>query len=144
MTGDVTPATVISDERTTLITAAGGSLCAEREQRVDRVLEVLSRYVRPRAHPPTAGPPACDDVRMSRRDLAHVMTALWNLSDATADVAVDIADIDEAIGRGRADMRTPLNLQSLGDEGHTVDLGDGNWALTPDGIAWIVQERELS
>lgn len=81
---------------------------------------------------------------MSRRDLAHVMTALWNLSGAAANVSVDIADIDEAIGRGRGDMRTPLNLQSLAEDGRTVDLGDGNWALTPDGIAWIVQERELS
>jgi hypothetical protein len=41
-------------------------------------------------------------------------------------------------------MRTPLNLQSLGEDGLVVALADGRWALTPQGIAWIVQDRELS
>jgi hypothetical protein len=81
---------------------------------------------------------------MSRRDLAHVLSALWNLSRGQAAVPVDIVDIDEAIGRGRGDMRTPLNLQSLGEDGFVVALADGRWALTPQGIAWIVQDRELS
>lgn len=81
---------------------------------------------------------------MSRRDLAHVMSALWTLSGGAADVAVAVADIDEAIGRGRRDMRTPLNLQSLADEGHVGVAGDGMWALTPAGIAWIIEDRELS
>lgn len=81
---------------------------------------------------------------MSRRDLAHVLTALWNLSGAEATVPVDVVDIDEAIGRGRGDMRTPLNLQSLREDGLVVSLADGRWALTPRGIAWIVQDRELS
>lgn len=81
---------------------------------------------------------------MSRRDLAHVRTALWNLSGGQAGVAVDVADIDEAVGRGRGDMRTPLNLQSLEDDGLVGVLGDGRWALTPPGIEWIVQDRELS
>lgn len=81
---------------------------------------------------------------MSRRDLAHVLTALWNLSGAKAAVAVDVADIDEAIGRGRDDMRTPLNLRSLGEQGLVVALADGSWALTPQGLAWIVRDRELS
>jgi len=81
---------------------------------------------------------------MSRRDLAHVLTALWNLSGGQAAVAVDVADIDEAIGRGRGDMRTALNLRSLGEEGLVVAVADGGWALTPQGIAWIVQDRELS
>jgi hypothetical protein len=81
---------------------------------------------------------------MSRRDLAHVLTALWNLSGGAAAVAVDVADIDEAIGRGRNDMRTPLNLQLLGDDGLVVALADGSWELTPQGVAWIVQDRELS
>ena len=80
---------------------------------------------------------------MSRRDLAHVLTALWNLSGGEPDVAVDVADVDEAIGRGRGDMRTPLNLQSLADQGLVVAAG-GGWALTPRGVAWIVQDRELS
>jgi hypothetical protein len=81
---------------------------------------------------------------MSQRDLSHVMTALWNLSGEAAGVAVDVDDIDEAIGRGRGDMRTPLNLRALGDDGRVVDVGDESWALTPGGIAWILEDRELS
>jgi len=81
---------------------------------------------------------------MSRRDLAHVLTALWELSSGDPAVEVAVADIDDAIGRGRNDMRTPLNLQSLSDENLVVALPDGNWALTPQGIAWIEQDRELS
>ncbi len=81
---------------------------------------------------------------MSRRDLAHVLTALWNLSGGQAAVAVTVADVDQAIGRGRGDMRTALNLQSLGDECLVVALADGNWALTPQGVAWIAQDRRLS
>jgi len=81
---------------------------------------------------------------MSRRDLAHVCTALWDLSGGQADVAVAAADIDEAIGRGRGDMRTPLNLQTLGEQRLVVALGDAGWALTPQGVAWVVQDRELS
>ena len=86
----------------------------------------------------------CDDLLMSRRDLAHVRSALWDLSRGQADVVVAGADIDEAIGRGRDDMRTPLNLQSLADEGLVVAYAGGGWALTPQGVAWIVQDRELS
>jgi hypothetical protein len=85
-----------------------------------------------------------DDGSMSRRDLAHVLNALWDLSGAAAGIAVDVAQIDEAIGRGRADMRTPLNLQSLAEDGLVVALAEGHWALTPQGVAWIVQDRELS
>jgi hypothetical protein len=81
---------------------------------------------------------------MSRRDLAHVMTALWDLSGAQAGAAVDVAAVDEAIGRGRGDMRTPLNLRSLEDEGIAVAVGDRAWALTPDGVARIAEDRELS
>jgi hypothetical protein len=80
---------------------------------------------------------------MSRRDLAHVLTALWDLSGGRPDVAVEVADIDEAIGRGHRDMRTPLNLQSLAEQGLVVARG-GSWALTPQGVDWIVQDRELS
>jgi hypothetical protein len=89
-------------------------------------------------------PPTCDDVRMSRRDLAHVMTALWNLSGAAPGVEVPVADIDAAIGRGRGDMRTPLNLQSLAGQGHVEALPGGGWALTPTGVDWIVEDRALS
>jgi hypothetical protein len=71
---------------------------------------------------------------MSRRDLAHVSTALWELSGGAAGSGVPIAAIDEAIGRGRDDMRTPLNLQSLDDEGLVEQLADGTWALTPEGV----------
>jgi hypothetical protein len=41
-------------------------------------------------------------------------------------------------------MRTPLNLHSLSDEGRAVELPEGTWALTPEGIAWLKQDRELS
>jgi hypothetical protein len=81
---------------------------------------------------------------VSRRDLAHVLTALWNLSGGRADVAVKLPDIDEAIGRSHRDMRTPLNLQSLAEEGLVVAADDGGWALTPQGVEWIVRDRELS
>ena len=72
------------------------------------------------------------------------MTALWNLSGAAPDVAVDVAAIDDAIGRGRNDMRTPLNLESLAQDGLVNAVGDGGWALTAQGVAWIVEDRELS
>ena len=81
---------------------------------------------------------------MSRRDLAHVLTALWNLTGGRPDVTVKVADIDEAIGRGQRDMRTPLNLQSLAEEGLVVAPAGGGWALTPRGVERIAQDRELS
>jgi hypothetical protein len=81
---------------------------------------------------------------VSRRDLVHVLDALWRLSGGEAEVGVSVADIDGVIGRARGDMRTPLNLQSLSDEGRAVRLPDGMWALTEQGIAWLKQDRELS
>ena len=81
---------------------------------------------------------------MSRRDLVHIMDALWRLSNGAADVGVPVAAIDDAIGRGHGDMRTALNMQSLSDEGLAARLPDGAWALTPHGIAWLKQDRELS
>jgi hypothetical protein len=81
---------------------------------------------------------------MSRRDLAHVMDALWDLSGGVAGAGVPVADVDVAIGRGRGDMRTPLNLYSLVEQGHVEALADGTWALTPEGIDWLRQERDLS
>jgi len=39
---------------------------------------------------------------MSRRDLANLSTALWNLTGGQADVAVDVDEIDEAIGAAAA------------------------------------------
>jgi hypothetical protein len=72
------------------------------------------------------------------------MDALWRLSGGAAAVGVPVSAIEEAIGRGRGDMRTPLNLQSLADQGHAVRLPDGKWALTPEGVAWLKQDRELS
>ncbi len=80
---------------------------------------------------------------MSRRDLAHLMDALWDLSGGRADVAVAVDDIDEAIGRGHGDMRTPLNLGSLLDDGRAAELDDGRWALTAHGVAWLVEDRAL-
>jgi hypothetical protein len=81
---------------------------------------------------------------MSRRDLLHVLNALWRLSNGEPGTGVRVADVDEAIGRGERDMRTPLNLQSLSDDGRATQLPDGKWALTPEGVAWLVQDRELS
>jgi len=81
---------------------------------------------------------------VSRRDLLHVLNALWRLSGGAPDAGVPVARIDEAIGRGHGDMRTLLNLQSLADDGRAVHRPDGSWALTADGIAWLEQDRELS
>jgi hypothetical protein len=55
-----------------------------------------------------------------------------------------VADIDQAIGRGHGDMRTPLNLQSLSEERLAVRLDESTWALTPEGVAWLKQDREIS
>jgi hypothetical protein len=81
---------------------------------------------------------------MSRRDLAHLMTALWELSGAQAGVEIAVAALDEAVGRGRGDMRTPLNLQSLAQDGIVAAVGADAWALTPEGVARIAEDRELS
>jgi len=70
---------------------------------------------------------------MSQRDLLHVLTALSELAGGTPGVPVTIAAIDEAVGRGRADMRTPLNLTSLAAEGLTEPGADGTWSLTEAG-----------
>ena len=82
--------------------------------------------------------------RSSRRDLLHVLNALWRLSGGVPDVGVPVAAIDDAIGRGHGDMRTPLNLQSLAADHRAVQLADGTWALTEQGVAWLEQDRELS
>jgi hypothetical protein len=81
---------------------------------------------------------------MSRRDLAHVLDVLWERAGGEPGVGVAVADIDAAIGRGHDDMRTPLNLQSLAEDGRAARLDDGRWALTPEGVAWIRQDRDLS
>jgi hypothetical protein len=72
-------------------------------------------------------------VTVSRRDLLHVLTALAELAGGEAGIPVTIAAIDEAIGRGRADMRTPLNLTSLAAEGLAEPGVDGTWSLTDAG-----------
>ena len=74
----------------------------------------------------------------------HVLEALWRLSSGEAGVGVREAQIDEAVGRGYGDMRTPLNLQSLGEEGLVARLQEDGWALTAEGVAWLKQDRELS
>ncbi|MCW3046530.1 MAG: hypothetical protein JWO74_814 [Solirubrobacterales bacterium] len=81
---------------------------------------------------------------MSRRDLAHVMNALRDLWTGDPAVGVPVSAVDDAIGRGSNDMRTPLNLQSLADDGLAVALPDGTWTLTPRGLAWLEEDRELS
>jgi hypothetical protein len=86
----------------------------------------------------------CEHRSVSRRDLVHILDALWRLSGGKPDVGVLVADVEQAIGRGHGDMRTPLNLQSLADEGLVVQAPEGAWALTPQGVAWLEQDRELS
>ena len=81
---------------------------------------------------------------VSQRDLAHLMTALADAAHAQADVGVSVADLDEAIGRGRDDMRTPLNLASLEAEGLVRRLVGGLWALTPAGVEWLREDEALS
>ncbi len=75
--------------------------------------------------------------KMSQRDLRHVMTALGRLADGGAGVGVRVEDVEQTIGRGRGDMRTPLNLQSLADDGLVVRQENGAWALTVAGLAWL-------
>jgi hypothetical protein len=81
---------------------------------------------------------------VSRRDLVRALEALWRLSDGDPGAGVAVADVDEAIGRGHGDMRTPLNLQSLAEQGLVVQVGEGVWALTPEGVARVKEDRELS
>ena len=81
---------------------------------------------------------------MSRRDQLHVLEALWRLSGGVPDVGVPVASIDDAIGRGHGDMRTALDLQAIAADNRAMELPDGAWALTPEGLAWLVQDRELS
>ena len=97
--------------------------------------------------PPEGAPrrcASCDHGGVSRRDLAHVLSALWDRSSARAGTAVAVAAVDEAIGRHQGDMRTPLNLESLRADGLVVPAGDDAWALTPEGVAWVRRDRELS
>lgn len=70
---------------------------------------------------------------MSQRDLLHVLTALSELAGGEPGAPVTIAAIDEAIGRGRGDMRTPLNLASLAADGLSQPADDGTWSLTEAG-----------
>jgi DNA-binding transcriptional ArsR family regulator len=81
---------------------------------------------------------------MSRRDLVRLLNALSRLSNEVPEVGVPVADLDRAIGRGHDDMRTPLNLQSLRDDGLVLQAPDGTWALTAEGVAWLKRDRELS
>jgi hypothetical protein len=81
---------------------------------------------------------------VSRRDLAHLMNALAEATHAEADVGVPVAALDDAIGRGRADMRTPLNLAALEADGLVRQLEPGTWALTQAGIEWLREDEELS
>jgi hypothetical protein len=81
---------------------------------------------------------------VSRRDLAHLMTALADAAQARVDVGVPVAVLDEAIGRGAGDMRTPLNLRSLEAEGLVRQTGDETWALTQAGVERLREDRELS
>jgi hypothetical protein len=70
---------------------------------------------------------------MSRRDLLHVLTALAELAGGEPAAHVTVTALDEAIGRGRADMRTPLNLASLAADDLATANDDGTWSLTDAG-----------
>jgi hypothetical protein len=80
---------------------------------------------------------------MSRRDLAHLLTALADASHAQAGVGVAVGALDEAIGRGHGDMRTPLNLASLEAEGLVEEVAPGTWALTQAGIERLREDAQL-
>jgi hypothetical protein len=81
---------------------------------------------------------------VSRRDLVHVLEALGRLSGGQPGVGVPVVQIEDAIGRGYGDMRTPLNLQSLSEEGLAAPLREGSWALTAEGVARLKRDREAS
>jgi hypothetical protein len=81
---------------------------------------------------------------VSQRDLKHLLTALADAAHAQTGVGVPVAVLDEAIGRGRADMRTPLNLASLQEEGLVREIEPATWALTEAGIEWLREDEELS
>jgi len=72
------------------------------------------------------------------------MAALADAAHAEAGVGVSVEALDEAIGRSRRDMRTPLNLASLEADGLVRKLDDGSWALTEAGVQWLRQDQELS
>lgn len=74
----------------------------------------------------------------------YLGASLWDRAGGKADIPVAIAYIDEDIGRGRGDMRTPLNLSALERQGLVVSPDDGAWALTSQGVARIAEHRELS
>lgn len=79
---------------------------------------------------------------MSRRDLDHLLHALADAAHAEAGVAVPVAVLDEAIGRSRNDMRTPLNLASLAADGLVHDHGADGWSLTEAGVARLRADDE--
>jgi hypothetical protein len=81
---------------------------------------------------------------VSQRDLKHLLTALADAAHAQTGVGVPVAVLDEAIGRGRADMRTPLNLASLQEEGLVREIEPATWALTEAGIERLREDEELS
>ncbi len=72
---------------------------------------------------------------VSRRDLLHVLDALARLAGDEPGVPVTVTAIDEAVGRGRGDMRTPLNLASLQADGLVESGTEGTWSLTAAGAA---------
>ena len=122
--------------------SAGGA-----KSNYDETLHCFCRAQLPDRHRQStriATPAVCDDPIVSRRDLLHVLNALSRLSGDDPDVGVSVAAVDEAIGRGHGDMRTPLNLQSLAEDHRARQRPDGTWALTAEGLAWLAEDRELS
>jgi hypothetical protein len=80
---------------------------------------------------------------VSRRDLAHVLTALADGARAQAGVGVAVTALDTAVGRSPGDMRTPLNLGTLAADGLVEELVPGTWALTDAGVARLREDEEL-
>ena len=74
----------------------------------------------------------------------HIMNALSRLSAARPASACRSRTSSWPSVAGAETLRTPLNLQSLVDERRVVQLPDGTWALTPEGVDWLEQDRELS
>jgi hypothetical protein len=81
---------------------------------------------------------------MSRRDLAHVMTALVEAAHAEVGVGVPVSVLDQAIGRSVGDLRTVLNLQTLEADGLVRQREDGMWSLTEAGVQRLRDDQELS
>jgi hypothetical protein len=72
------------------------------------------------------------------------LTALATATTGQAGIGVPVAAVDEAIGRGRADMRTPTCSCWRRRRGLVEQVGTGVWALTEVGVQRLREDAELS